>query len=59
VNEDDAFLDLSATSVRVDSTAPTVPIFIEVTAYTRYIRWATGSAAAGAPVVVIDIVAKE
>jgi hypothetical protein len=59
VNEDDAFLDIAVTSVRVDTTAPNVPVFIEVPAYTRFIRWSTGGGVAGAPVVVIDVVAKQ
>lgn len=58
VMEDEAFADTAA-SVRVDSTAAAIPTTIEVTIFTRYIRWVTGSAVAGSPVVLVDIVAKE
>lgn len=57
VNEETAFTPLSTASWRVDSTA--TGGFVQITAFLRYVRWVTGSAVAGAPIVIIEGVAKE
>lgn len=58
VMEDEAFSDTSV-SVRVDSTAASTPTNIQVTSFSRYLRWVMGSAVAGSPVAIMDLVAKE
>lgn len=59
-NEPDVWLVLTPTVLRVDSTMPAGVYYVEVPAFTRYIRWATGPGTfVGGPVVLIDIVAKE
>lgn len=60
VNEEDGWVDLAGTTVRVDTAAPQVAVFFEVPAFARYVRWATGSGSfVGNPVVLIDLVGKE
>ena len=59
VMEDEAFIDLVGATARTDSTATSIPTFVEVPAFTRYIRWVASSSVAGSPIVLIDLVAKE
>ncbi len=58
VAEDDAFSD-TPVSVRVDSTAPSLPVNIQVTSFSRFLRWVAGGAVAGAPVAIMDVIGKE
>jgi hypothetical protein len=57
VNEDNAFIDVAGfTAVNLNAVTNNVQ---EITAFLRYLRWATGAAPTGNPTVLIDIVAKE
>ncbi len=59
-NEDEAYLAINSTSVRVDTTAPMAVVYVEVPSFMRFVRWRSGSGNfSGGPMVVIDIVAKE
>jgi len=55
VNEVDAWVTLAGTTVALNGTGGVV----SATNFLRYVRWATDALVAGAPVALIDIVAKE
>lgn len=57
VNEPDAWRDLAGVSWVVDSTG--TGGVLEATVFLRYIRWVADASVAGAPVVLIDLIAKE
>lgn len=60
VNEEDAWADLPGTAVRVDTTSVFGAQHITVAAFSRYLRWATGTGSyAGGPVATVDMVGKE
>ncbi|MBM4366687.1 MAG: hypothetical protein FJ102_10770 [Deltaproteobacteria bacterium] len=59
-NEEEAFLAINSTSVRVDTAAPNMVVYLEVPSFMRFVRWRSGNGNfAGGPMVVIDLVAKE
>lgn len=55
VNEEDAYIDLGSASWLATGTGG----HISIANFLRYVRWVGDSSIAGAPVVMIDIVAKE
>ena len=57
VNEPDAYVPIAGTNVLV--TAGATGAVVPVTGFLRFVRWATDAGVVGAPVVLIDIVAKE
>ena len=55
VNEDKAYEDLSGASVNLNSAGNS---FVTVSDFLRFVRWSSASAA-GSPVALIDIIAKQ
>ncbi len=54
VNEEDAWLDLGSPN----SLSGTTNVVISISTFLRYVRWTTDGAVAGAPVALVDIIAK-
>lgn len=55
VNKEDAYLDLANTSWDLTTAGG----YISISSFLRYIRWVADGGVAGAPVAMIDIIAKD
>ena len=57
-NEEGAFIAIDSASWVTHSTADAIS-YLQITGFSRYVRWVSGDQVAGGPVALIDVVAKE